>query len=66
MSVNSLVSSATSELQGMSTAIPVSSGNWSAISHVSFPSSYKLQSLESDDLDWLFAVYSSLYADQSD
>ena len=65
MSVNSLVSSATSELQGMSTVIPVSSGNWSAISHVSFPSNYKLQSLESDDLDWLFAVYSSLYADQS-
>ena len=50
--------------QSMSTACPVSSVDWSLLSQVNLPSNYKLQSLDSSDLDILLIVYKSLYQNE--
>lgn len=46
---------------GMSTAIPVSSVEWSNLKYLSVPSNYKLQSLVSKDQKALLLVYQKLY-----
>ena len=47
------------------TAIPVNRADWSDLSHLKLPSNYKEQSLEVGDQNALFAVYKSLYSEQS-
>ena len=37
--------------------------NWTDLSGIKLPFNYKIQSLETEDLDALFAVYVSLYQD---
>lgn len=47
------------------TAILVNRDDWSDLSHLKLPSNYKEQSLEVEDQNALFAVYKSLYLEQS-
>ena len=61
---NSLLSAA-SAADSMSTTIPINTANWSDISHLKLPSHYKVQSLEVEDQNAIFAVYRSLYPEHA-
>ena len=47
----------------MSTTIPINSVNWADFTGLKLPLNYKIQSLETEDQDALFAVYMILYPD---
>ena len=49
----------------MSTTVPITIVDWSNLTHLKLPTNYKLQSLETEDHDALFAVYKCLYPEQS-
>ena len=51
-------------LSNMSTIIPVTLANWSDLSNIILPSSYKVRSLESDEQLSLWTVYKGLYTEQ--
>ena len=61
---NPLLSTASS-LHSMSTTVPITIVDWSNLSHLKLPTNYKVQSLETEDHDALFAVYKCLYPEQS-
>ena len=49
----------------MSTTVPITIVDWSNLTHLKLPTNYKVQSLETEDHDALFAVYKCLYPEQS-
>ena len=63
-SESSITQSDSCTLSNMSTIIPVTHANWSDLSNIILPSSYKVRSLESDEQLSLWTVYKSLYTEQ--
>ena len=61
--IDSVVSNA-SGTRNLSTVTPVTGIDWSVLTDVALPSVYRLQVMESEDLDALFIVNKSLYPDQ--
>ena len=61
---SSITQSDSCTLSNMSTIIPVTHANWSDLSNIILPSSYKVRSLESDEQLSLWTVYKSLYTEQ--
>ena len=50
-------------LHDIPTTIPIHSVNWADLNGIKLPFNYKIQTLEIEDQDALFAVYASLYPD---
>ena len=63
-SENTTTKSVSQTLNVMSTTIPLTTVNWSDLSVVILPSSYKVRSLENVEQNSLFSVYKSLYPEQ--